>query len=251
MIELAVKVVGVGLLSPAGVGMAGAAGGRPGPVPGFRARAYIRDRKSLKLMARSVKLGVSGVHLALADVEGWQDVPPERRALFVGASPLTGDPDDLRPALEVAMADGQFSMSRFAAHGYPLIHPLWLLRGLSNNVLGFASAACDLQGVNANYCDGPRGGWTALVEGALAVAEGRADLAVAGGADSFIGAEAFFAGRSCGEGAAFVVFAKAGPDDPPLVLDQDALDAEEDALGMLGAATWPVALARKILRERG
>ena len=164
---------------------------------------------------------------------------PSRRALFVGASPLTGDPDDLQPALEVAMTDGEFSMSRFAEHGYPLIHPLWLLRGLSNNVLGFASAAFDLQGVNANYCDGARGGWTAIVEGARAVAEGRADLAIAGGADSFVGAEAFFAGRSCGEGAAFIVFAPADPGAPPLVLDQDALDTEEAELGMLGAATWP------------
>ncbi|MFT4976424.1 MAG: hypothetical protein ACI8S6_002321 [Myxococcota bacterium] len=247
-IELPVSVVGIGLLSPAGVGAAGAVGGRPGPVPGFRPRAYIKDRKSLKLMARGVKLGVSAVHLALAGVEDWQAVPPERRALFVGASPQLGDPDDLRPALERAMADGTFSMTRFAEEGYPLIHPLWLLRGLSNNVLGFASAAQDLQGVNSNYCDGARGGWTALVEGARAVAEGRADLAIAGGADSFIGAEAYFGGRACGEGAAFVVFAPAPAGAPPLVFDQGELDPEEAELGMLGAATWPVAFARHRLR---
>ena len=248
MMELPVRVMGIGLLSPAGVGMEGVTGGRPGPVPGFRARAYIKDRKSLKLMARGVKLGVSAVRLALSDADGWEEVPPARRALFVGASPQPGDPDDLRPALEAAMVDGDFSMSRFAKEGYPLIHPLWLLRGLSNNVLGFASAAFDLQGTNANYCDGARGGWNALTEGALAVAEGRADLAIAGGADSLVGAEAFFAGRSLGEGAAFVVFARARDGDPPLRLSREALDPEEETLGYLGAATWPVAFARDRLR---
>lgn len=109
-------------------------------------------------MARSVKLGVSAVNLALADAGAWESVPAARRALFVGASPQPGDSNDLGPALRASMVDGAFSVQRFAVEGYPLIHPLWLLRGLSNNVLGFASAAFDLQGVNANYCDGPRGG---------------------------------------------------------------------------------------------
>jgi hypothetical protein len=249
MMELPVRVQGIGLLSPAGVGLQGVDGGRPGPVPGFRARTYIADRKSLKLMARSVKLGVSAVNLALADAGDWERVPPERRAFFVGASPQPGDSNDLGPALRASMEDGAFSVRRFAEEGYPLIHPLWLLRGLSNNVLGFASAAFDLQGVNANYCDGDRGGWTALVEGALSVAEGRADLAVAGGADSMVSAEAFFAGRPCGEGAAFVVFSRSLPGDPPLLLSQDDLDPSERELGFLGAATWPVAFARHWLQQ--
>ena len=48
--ELPVRVCGVSLLCPGGIGAEGATGGRPGEVPGFRARAYIKDRKSLKLM---------------------------------------------------------------------------------------------------------------------------------------------------------------------------------------------------------
>ena len=252
VVEVPVQVAGVGLLCPAGVGPEGAHGGRPGPVPGFRPRAYIEDRKSLKLMSRAVTLGVSALRLALAATPGWEQVPPERRGFFFGASPQPGDPDDLRAAMQASAGeDGSFDLQRFAVEGYPMIHPLWLLRGLSNNVLGFGSATHDFQGVNANYCDGVRGGWLALSEGALAVAEGRADLVVAGAADSLVGVEALLGGRSCGEGGAFVVFTRAPEGAPPLRLDLDALDPEESDLGYLGAATWAVAFARAWLREHG
>lgn len=247
--EFPVQVLGVGLLTAAGIGRAGATGGSPGSVPGFRPRNYIADRKSLKLMSRGVRLGVSAVKLALEDAPGWEGTPPERRAFFVGASPQPGDPDDLRPALEAAMVDGVFSDRAFAQHGYPLIHPLWLLRGLSNNVLGFASAAFDLQGTNANYCEGEQSGWTALLEGAHAIAEGRADLAIAGGADSLVGAERFFDGQPCGEGAAFVVMGRLKPGQQPLVLRQDQIESTVHCLGRLGAATWPVAFARHFVQH--
>lgn len=246
------RVAGVGLLCPAGVGADAAATGRPGPVPGFRARAYISDRKSLKLMTRSVQLGVSAVNLALAELPGWQEIPPPRRGIFVGASPQPGDPDALRPALEAAQdADGVFDLGAFARAGIPLIHPLWLVRGLSNNVIGFASAVNDLQGVNANWCDGAAGGWTALLEGVRAVAEGRADLAVAGGADALVEAESLLAGRACGEGAAFVVLVPGQPGAADTVLDlrPGGFGSDEENLGYIGAATWPVAVARRLVRS--
>jgi 3-oxoacyl-(acyl-carrier-protein) synthase len=244
-------VAGVGLLCPAGVGPEAASGGRPGPVPGFRARAYIQDRKSLKLMTRSVQLGVSAVNIALGEAAGWEDVPAARRGIFVGASPQPGDPDALRPALEAAQdADGRFDLGAFAVEGIPLIHPLWLVRGLSNNVIGFASAFNDLQGVNANWCDGVAGGWTALLEGVRAVAEGRAELAVAGGADALVEAETLLAGRPCGDGAAFLVLVPGTPGEGDTVVElaPSGFDADEAAMGYLGAATWPVAVARALLQ---
>lgn len=246
-----VAVAGVGLLCPAGVGAEGAVGGRPGSVPGFRPHAYVDDRKKLKLMARAVQLGVSAIRIALAEAPGWEAVPPERRGMYIGATPQAGDAEDLRPALEAATApDGRFSIGAFARDGYPLIHPLWLVKGLSNNILGFASAIHDFQGTNANYCDDEEGGWTAVLEGARAVAEGRADLVVAGGADALAEAEPLFGGRRCGEGAAFLVLRPALPGEAPLILDRAAIEPEEELLGYLGAATWPVALARRLLRTR-
>ena len=246
-----VAVVGVGLLCSAGIGPAGAQGGAPGEVPGFRARNHVPDRKSIKLMSRSVQLGVSAARMALDGTKDWQSTPPERRGIFVGASAQMGDPKDLEPAFEAARGeDGSFVLARFAADGIRRIHPLWLVKGLSNNVLGFSSAAFDFQGTNSNYCDGPDGGKTALWEGAHAVAEGRADLAIAGGSESLLGAEAILGQPACGEGAAFLVFVPADTSSKTSVLDLARIwnQGPHHELGYLGAATWPVSVARAVLR---
>ena len=244
-----VTVTGVGLLSPAGIGSDSLGTALGGQVPGFRPRDYIADRKSLKLMTRAVQLGISAVQMALTDDGDWDSIPAHRRGIFVGASPQSGDPNDLRPALEASMGPDGFDMQRYASDGYPLIHPLWLVRGLSNNIIGFAAKIHDLQGVNANYCDGPLGGWNALREGALAVAEGRADMVVAGGADAWAGGEALLKGAPCGDGAGFVVFRPGTPD----VMNRLPINGGADdrgSLGFLGSASGPVAFCREWLSGR-
>ena len=249
-----VSVAGIGLFCPAGVGQDGAHGGRPGEVPGFRARAYVDNRKNLKLMSRAVQLGVSAVRLAVSDTPGFDEVPPDRRGMFVGATPVGGEITDLVPALDVATDDdGELDLKRFGDDGYRLIHPLWLVKGLSNNVLGFASAVHDLQGVNANYCDGDASGAIALSEGYAAVAEGRADVVVAGAADAWVGLEAVLAGRKAGEGAAFFVLRPARDGDRWTVGPggERELADEEAVLGYLGAAATPVGVARALLRGEG
>jgi 3-oxoacyl-[acyl-carrier-protein] synthase II len=243
-------ISGVGLLCPAGQGREGLGSAAGGEVPSFRARDHIADRKSLKLMTRAVQLGISAVQLAVEDAGDVADVPPHRRGIYVGASPQPGDPEALRPALEASMGDDGFDMQRFAREGYPLIHPLWLVRGLSNNIIGFAAAIHDLQGVNANYCDGVNGGWNALREGALAVAEGRADWVVAGGADAWAAADGLLGTQACGDGAGFVVFRPGGPDVTSL-LPSEGGELDMDALGFLGAASGPVAFVRRWLRGEG
>lgn len=251
-----VRISATSLFCPAGIDAAGAAPGQAGAVPGFKARAFIPDRKSIKLMSRSVQLGVAAVRAALEHDGEWQSVVPERRALFVGASPQAGDAGDLGPALALAWTpSGEFDIGRFADEGIDRIHPLWLVRGLSNNVLGFASANHNMQGVNRNYCDGVDGGWTAIVEAWWSIAEGRADIAVAGGVDSLVGAEAILDGKACGEGAAFVVFRATdnttpsdGSTTPPSRKD---LTDPTNELGILGAATWPIALVRALHNHNG
>lgn len=249
-----VSVASLSLFCPAGIGPDGATGGRKGEVPGFSAKAYVRQRKNLKLMSRAVQLGVSAIRVALADAGEWQATPPIRRGMYVGSTPQGGELADLMAALDVSTdADGGFEIGRFAQDGYPLIHPLWLVKGLSNNVLGFASASHDFQGPNGNWCDGERSGAHALYEGWVAVAEGRADIVVAGASDSWVGLEGVLGGRRPGEGAAFFVMRSASPEDPWRVRlgEGEDPDLEEAQLGYLGAAGVPVALARRLLRGEG
>ena len=223
---------------------------QPGTVEGFNPRKELPNRKHLKLMSRADRLGVAAVGRAIQSFEGWDQIAPERRGLFVGCMPEGTDPDDLLPAIERSCVDGAFSVSVFGAEGLPRVHPLWLVRGLSNNVLGFACAYWDIRGVNGNRCEGRVGGLAAIVEGARAVAEGRVDVAVAGGTDSLVKASDLLP-YPVGEGAAFLVLVP-GDSKPPRIADGGLSFgsagelAEFGPLGDLGAASGAVELARKL-----
>ncbi len=227
-----VSLVSYALLAP----------GEGGHVAGFDPIAAGLPRKNLKTMTRAVQLGVAAVQQALEGWPTWKETPPQRRGLYVGASPQSGDPDDLSPAL--AALDGDRSLAGFAARAVPMIPPLWLVKGLSNNILGYASAQHDLQGDNGNWCDGRLGGAVAVCNAVRAVAEGRVDLAVAGAADALHGAEQVVGGV-CAEGAAFFVVVP-GPVEGAwnIVVDVPNESGAETTWGELGAAAVPVALAR-------
>lgn len=247
-------VLGIGLLCSAGTGASAARGGQPGSVPDFRARDHVANRKNIKLMARSVQLGVAAVGLALDGSPLLAEVPPHRRAMYTGSNPLASEFGDLRPAIEAASTEGVMDLQRFALEGVPLIHPLWLVKGLSNNVLGFASAQHDFQGSNANYCHDTASGVIALWEAGHALLEGRTEIAVAGSSDCLLAAGPLFPGRPLGEGAAF--FLLAGPHHPSrwrmrLAPPARMLDYGEDQVGFLGVAGPTVALARAALAGLG
>ncbi len=247
-------VLSVGLLCSAGIGAEGARGGQPGSVLGFRARDHVANRKNIKLMARSVQLGVAAVGLALDNAPLLAETEPHRRAMYTGSNPLASEFGDLQPALAAATVDARLDLQRFATEGVPLIHPLWLVKGLSNNVLGFASAEHDFQGANANYCQDSASGVVALWEAAHAILEGRADLAIAGSSDCLTAAARLFPGRPLGEGAAFFLLAPARhPSRWRLRIGGPAMEplsAEESRLGYLGVAGPTVALARSALSGR-
>lgn len=249
-----VSIAAIGLLCPAGVGVEGAVAGRPGEVPGFHPRAWINDRKSLKLMGRAVQLGVSAIAMTLSELGELDSIQPERRAMFVGANPLGGDISDLTPAIEASvLANGDFDMHRFAVEGIPRAHPLWLVKGLSNNVLGFASAFHNFQGANGNYCQGEWSGLLALEEAVLSITEGRADLAIGGGSDALLTAEAFFPGRRLGEGAAFFALRPKREGDRWIIRvgrGEALVQPDEESLGYLGVAGPTVSLARAIFTGR-
>lgn len=249
-----VVLSGIGLFCTAGEGAGGAVGGVCGRIGSFRAREWVDDRKSLKLMSRSVKLGVAALRMALNETGEWDEVAPSSRGMMVGTTPLGGDAKDLLPALDVATDEfGNLSMDKFATEGRQLIHPLWLVKGLSNNVLGLGSAFHDFRGVNSNYCSGDDSGARAVIEGYLAVAEGRAELVVCGGADSMIAVPDGMMGGESGEGAAFFVFRAALASDAEPVRSVRYREGgrgveAEKCLGEMGAAGRPVALARSLLR---
>jgi acetyl-CoA acetyltransferase len=222
-----------------------------GALEGFQPRDHVADRKQVKLMSRSVQLGVAAVRAAVAAYPGWEAVDPERRGLFVGTSPGGGEPEDLLPALEAGLVEGRFDLRRFGEAGIPLVPPLWLVRGLTNNVVGFAGATHDIRGPNTTRCDGRSAGLAAILDAARCVAEGRADVVVAGGCDSLLHAEGWL-GAPPSEGAAFVVLGRG--DGPGISGAAGWKPAATGGWGPWerGAASGAVELVRRILAgDRG
>lgn len=200
-----------------------------GEVPGWRARDHIPERKSIKLMFPRVQFGIGAALSAWAS-DGWTEeaatVPPERRAMYVGCG-LTVDEDwTFREAIEATIEadDGvqQFDMGRFGAEGHPLLNPLWLVKGLSNNVLAFVAKYRSVTGPNDNFMGGAAGAIQALGAASGAIADGRADRALAGSSDSLVTVDdclafarhgAFDEGLIPSQGAGFALLAAGKPGD--------------------------------------
>ena len=162
-----------------------------GEVKGFRAKDYVDSVKNLKVMTPMVRYGIGAAKMALDASKLLPDVDPERFGIATGAGHATGDPESLIPAIEhCARADGSFDLDLFGREGIGQINPLWLLRGLSNNVLGFSSAQFNAQGWNTNLCNSGASGLMAIGEAAVAIASDRADVILAGGYDALVSPEA-------------------------------------------------------------
>ncbi len=207
-----VWITGVGILSSVGIGLdatwdsllAGRTGAGPiedesaeavgcgvaARIGDFKARKFITNRKSLKLMTRPVSLGVAAAGMAYEGAGMTpENMAAERLGIFVGAGQAFADSNELRYALDHCRDGDDVDMVKFGTEGLPMIHPLWLLRGLSNNVLGFVSLEYQAQGINNNYANSGISGSQAIVAALDAIREGFCDAAFAGGYDTQLSQE--------------------------------------------------------------
>jgi 3-oxoacyl-[acyl-carrier-protein] synthase II len=154
------------------------------PVRGFAPRDHI-DPKSLRLMAPAVAFGVAAAQLAAADSGlAFESIDPARIGAFVGSRGHSSDRQDLMPAVQRASHNGELSLATFGSEGLPLVHPMWLLKGLANNVLYFVSLKYNAQGMNNNISMGGVAGTMAIGEAFHTLQRGHVDVAIAGGYDS-------------------------------------------------------------------
>lgn len=159
------------------------------PVAGFVPRAHI-DAKSLRLMAPAVAFGTAAAALAITDAGVRLDAfDPVRTGAFVGSRGHSSDRADLQPAVRKSCDNGVFRLDRFGSEGLPLVNPLWLLKGLANNVLYFVSLRHNLQGMNNNISMGGVAATMAIGEAWEAIRHGQVDVAIAGGYDSALDAD--------------------------------------------------------------
>lgn len=177
-------VVPVTLFDPAGLPCQIAA-----EIPTFDAKKIVakESRKGLKVMARTVQLGLSASTLAMADggpAKGTID--PFRFGIEFGCVMVATELDDLALAAKTSTAGGILDYGVWGKEGLEQVPPLWMLKYLPNMPACHTSIEFDAQGPNNTITEADAAGLVALGEALRLVQRDLADAFLVGGCESKI-----------------------------------------------------------------
>src|SRR5262245_9878943 len=206
-------ITGIGVLSPIGLdlptywdsldkGRSGVrpirsfnAGGLPsrmaGEIEGFDAKSYIekKERKNLKVMARTIQLAVSGAQLAMDDSKiDKQQLHPTRFGVEFGASLIASELEELAPPAQVSAncQPGLVDMEKWGDKGLATMPPLWMLKYLPNMLACQVSILQNAQGPNNTITETDVASLLAVGEAYRILCRDQADFFLVGGGDSKI-----------------------------------------------------------------
>src|SRR5947209_12264402 len=105
----------------------------------FKANDYVekKDRKSLKMMARTIQMGLAGANLAMKDCGiDRTKLDSTRFGVEFGSGLVATELDDIAPAAEISGTDkpGIVDMAKWGRDGIRNMTPLWMLKYLPNMV---------------------------------------------------------------------------------------------------------------------
>jgi 3-oxoacyl-[acyl-carrier-protein] synthase II len=214
--EARVAITGLGVVTPAGIGieelwkglLEGRSGLRTiagfdasafpcsvgGELVDFSARNYMpRDyRKAIKVMARDIQIAVAAADMAFRDSgiitkgidPAHTNIDSSRLACNIGAGLLCSDLNELGTAVSTAVVNGKFDMKAWGTTGMGNLTPLWLLKYLPNMLSCHVTIIHQCKGPSNTITCSDASGHLAVGEATRLIARGGADAAVAGGAES-------------------------------------------------------------------
>jgi 3-oxoacyl-[acyl-carrier-protein] synthase II len=160
-----------------------------GEIPDFNAKDFVEkeNRKSLRVMARTIQLAVAGAQRALED--GMVDkskLDPTRFGVEFGAGLIASELIDLADAAHVSAncQPGRVDLEKWGEQGLPVIQPLWMLKYLPNMLACHISILHDAQGPNNSITESDVASLLALGEAYRILVRDQADFFLAGGAES-------------------------------------------------------------------
>ncbi len=160
-----------------------------GELPSFDAKKYLdkKDRKSLRMMARTIEFAVAAAQLALAD--GRVDktkLDPTRFGVAFGSGLIAMEMHEIGDAALAATdnAHAPADLQRWGRDGIPTIQPLWMLKYLPNMLACHVSILHDAQGPNNTITESDVASLLALGEAHRILARDAADFFLVGGAES-------------------------------------------------------------------
>jgi 3-oxoacyl-[acyl-carrier-protein] synthase II len=206
-----IVITGIGVISPLGLDAAsfwrslveGRSGVRPirafdtsglpvhfaGEIADFDAKQFVdkKDRKSLRVMARTIQLAVAGAQRALVDGQvDKSKLEPTRFGVEFGAGLIATELPDLAEAACVSAncQPGRVDLEKWGDQGLAAIQPLWMLKYLPNMLACHVSILHDAQGPNNSVTAGDTAGLLALGEAYRILVRDQADFFLVGGAES-------------------------------------------------------------------
>ncbi len=162
-----------------------------GEIPDFDARDYVekKDRKSLKMMARTIQLAVAGAQKALEDGQvDKSKLDKTRFGVEFGAGLIASELPELLDAARVSAncQPGVVDLEKWGAQGIPIIQPMWMLKYLPNMLASHVSILHDAQGPNNSITESDAASLLALGEAYRILLRDGADFFLVGGAESKI-----------------------------------------------------------------
>ncbi|MGL6095242.1 MAG: beta-ketoacyl-[acyl-carrier-protein] synthase family protein, partial [Fimbriiglobus sp.] len=160
-------------------------------IPGFDAKKIVpKDvRKSLKVMARTVQLGVVAAQLAAESAKVTKGTfAPVRFGVEFGCVMVATELEDLSVAAKTSVPapPGPVNMGTWGRTGLAQVPPLWMLKYLPNMPACHVSIQHDAQGPNNTVTAGDVAGLLALGEAYRIFGRNQADAFLVGGTDSRI-----------------------------------------------------------------
>lgn len=160
-------------------------------VLGFDAREYLdkKDRKRLNVMPRTAQLALAASQRAIADAAlDKERLDPTRFGVVLGTGVLPTVLSELRAAAHASVLPDrpEVDLEKWGEVGLPLIPPMWLLSHVPNMVPCHVSILHNAQGPCNAIVQSDLGGLLALGEAFRAIAHNRADVFLAGGADTLV-----------------------------------------------------------------
>ena len=217
MTDRRVVITGVGLISALGIGkeeyleamLSGTIGvdriksfdpvGFPSKVAGESPQLKMSkivpksQRKSTKLMSRDIELAIAAADCAVRDAglktrasdpDGPVDIDPVRSGINIGAGLICCDLVELAEAGQYGVEDKKFSLGKWGREGMAHLTPLWLLKYLPNMLSCHISIIYDLQGKSNSVTCAEASGLLAISEAYRNIAHDKAEVMLAGGAES-------------------------------------------------------------------
>jgi 3-oxoacyl-[acyl-carrier-protein] synthase II len=162
-----------------------------GEIDGFDARNYLekKDRKQLKMMVRTIQLGVAAARLAVQDSGlDLAAIDPARFGVCLGTGTIPGELVDLALAARASLdeSSGKIDLRRWGRDAMPTIPPMWMLNHVPNMQACHVSILNNAQGPNNTITQSSAASLLALGEAVRIIERGAAEIMLAGGADTRI-----------------------------------------------------------------